>query len=133
MSVDLPDWPRGLYGEWNDKTFRPFDEQALIVGEKVRGKNYREGDILLMNLGDCAGHTDHIGVFINGKQFLHHPSERRSVISTFGNWWERRLRLVGSLLAMQSWLELHGAGLQLGGLSPWRCALQQKRCEHLAH
>ena len=22
-----------------------------------------------MNLGDCAGHTDHIGVFINGKQF----------------------------------------------------------------
>lgn len=94
MGVDLPNWPRGLYGEWNDKTFCPFDEQALVVGEKVRGKHYREGDILLLNLGDTAGHTDHIGVFINGKQFLHHPSERRSVISTFGNWWERRLRLV---------------------------------------
>ena len=94
MGVELPAWPRGMYGEWDEKAFRPFDDQALVVGKRVRHERYQEGDILLLNLGAYAGHTDHIGVFINEKQFLHHPSERRSVISTFGGWWKRRLRLV---------------------------------------
>ena len=94
LGVQLPAWPRGLYGEWNTKDFRPFDVQAENVGSPVTDGCYKEGDILLMNLGDHPGHTDHVGVFINHNQFLHHPAERESRIDRFGSWWKRKTRLV---------------------------------------
>lgn len=94
MGVHLPAWPRGRYGEWNTPDFMPFDEQWQHVGKPVADGLYQEGDILLMNLGDHAGHTDHVGVFINHQQFLHHMAEKPSRLERFGSWWERRTRLV---------------------------------------
>lgn len=94
MGVQLPSWPRGDYGEWNTPLFRPFDEESWTVGAPVIDGLYREGDILLMNLGDHQGHTDHVGVFVDRNRFLHHPAERESRLDRFGSWWQRRTRLV---------------------------------------
>ena len=94
LGVQLPAWPRGIYGEWNRPDFFPFDQQAKHVGKPVRDGIYQEGDILLMNLGDHRGHSDHVGVFINDREFLHHPAERQSRVDRFGSWWERKTRLV---------------------------------------
>lgn len=94
LGVELPAWPRGQYGEWNQPGFFPFDEQAESVGEPVFDKRYQEGDILLMNLGDYSGHSDHVGVFVDETHFLHHPAARESRIDRFGSWWERKTRLV---------------------------------------
>lgn len=92
MGVALPQWERSFFGEWNTPEFTPFDDQALIVGRPVQG-DYQPGDILLFNLGDFSGHTDHIGVLINNRTFLHHPAERLSRIDRFGSWWKRKLRM----------------------------------------
>lgn len=94
LGVTMPSWPRGLYGEWNCPGFSPFDDQASSVGNPVQGESYQRGDILLFNLGDHAGHTDHIGVFVDHRRFLHHPADRSSRVDRFGSWWERRVRLV---------------------------------------
>lgn len=94
LGVTMPPWPRGRYGEWNQPGFLPFDDQASAIGAPVLGGDYQRGDILLFNLGDHAGHTDHIGVFIDHQRFLHHPADRTSRIDRFGSWWDRRLRLV---------------------------------------
>lgn len=94
IGVTLPPWPRGRYGEWNTPGFLPFDQQAAARGMAVPVGRQQRGDILLFNLGDHPGHTDHIGVFLDHQRFLHHPAERRSRIDRFGSWWERRLRLV---------------------------------------
>lgn len=94
LGVVLPKWPRNSYGEWNTPTFSPFDEQALNFGRAVNEPPYQEGDILLMNLGDHPGHTDHVGVFVDHQRFLHHPAERESRIDRFGSWWQRKTRLV---------------------------------------
>lgn len=93
MGVELPEWPRKFFGEWNTPEFTPFDEQALVVGRPVKDK-YQAGDILLFNLGDYSGHTDHIGVLINERMFLHHPSSRVSRVDRFGSWWKRKIRMV---------------------------------------
>lgn len=94
MGIQLPSWPRGNYGEWNTPLFRPFDEEAWSVGAPVKDGLYTEGDILLMNLGDHPGHTDHVGVFISPDRFLHHPADHQSRVDRFGSWWKRRTRLV---------------------------------------
>ena len=94
LGVELPAWPRGEWGEWNTPGFFPFDQQADGVGRPVTNGIYQEGDILLMNLGDYAGHSDHVGVFVDHQRFLHHPAEHLSRIDRFGSWWERRTRLV---------------------------------------
>jgi len=94
LGVQLPAWPRGRYGEWNTPDFNPFDLQAAGVGKEVTNGVYSEGDILLMNLGDHPGHTDHVGVFVSDRTFLHHPSERPSRIDVYGSWWKRKTRLV---------------------------------------
>lgn len=94
LGVSLPAWPRGGYGEWNQPGFTPFDDEAAGVGRPVLDDVYQEGDILLMNLGDHPGHTDHVGVFINDRQFLHHPAERESRVDRFGGWWKSKTRLV---------------------------------------
>ena len=94
LGVQLPEWPRQRYGEWNAPGFTPFDDEAANVGRAVRDGIYQEGDILLMNLGDHQGHTDHVGVFVNDREFLHHPAERQSRVDRFGSWWERKTRLV---------------------------------------
>lgn len=93
MGVELPEWPRSFYGEWNTPEFVPFDEQALVVGREVTGTP-GAGDILLFNLGDHPGHTDHIGVLLDGRRFLHHPSGRASRVDRFGSWWKRKLRMI---------------------------------------
>lgn len=94
LGVQLPQWPRGLYGEWNQPLFKPFDDEALNVGSPVLDELYQEGDILLMNLGDHPGHTDHVGVFVDHQRFLHHPAEKESRVDRFGSWWKRKTRLV---------------------------------------
>jgi len=94
LGVTLPEWPRGEYGEWNTPAFSPFDTQANAVGRRVTDGIYSEGDILLMNLGDHQGHTDHVGVFMSDRTFLHHPADKQSRIDTYGSWWKRKTRLV---------------------------------------
>ena len=94
MGVQLPAWPRGRWGEWNTPEFQPFDEQWEHVGKPVTNGVYQAGDILLMNLGDHKGHTDHVGVFVDHRRFLHHPAEKLSRLQTFGKHWERYLNLV---------------------------------------
>lgn len=94
MGVQLPSWERPRYGMWNTPDFTPFDEQAANVGRPVNNGRYQRGDILLLNLGDHPGHTDHVGVFVSPTHFLHHPAEQKSRINRFGSWWERRLRMV---------------------------------------
>lgn len=92
--VDLPPWTRGTWGEWNTPGFTPFDDESKNYGKPVGNERYQAGDILLLNLGDYANHTDHVGVFVNNKQFLHHPSQGVSRLQTFGSYWKRRLNLV---------------------------------------
>ena len=94
LGVQLPAWPRGPWGEWNTSEFRPFDEQWANVGKAVTDGIYQAGDILLLNLGDHKGHTDHVGVFIDDRRFMHHPAEKLSRLQTFGKHWERYLNLV---------------------------------------
>lgn len=94
LGVTLPEWPRGDYGEWNTPAFSPFDTEANAVGRRVTDGIYAEGDILLMNLGDHQGHTDHVGVFMSDRTFLHHPADKQSRIDTYGSWWKRKTRLV---------------------------------------
>lgn len=94
LGASMPPWPRGRYGEWNQPGFLPFDQAAAQVGIPVPPGEQRRGDIVLLNLGDYSGHTDHIGVFMDHSRFLHHPAERLSRVDRFGSWWVRRLRLV---------------------------------------
>ena len=94
LGVSLPWWQRGSWGEWNTPGFRPFDEAWPKVGKPVTDGRYQEGDILLLNLGDHSGHTDHVGVFINARQFIHHPVNHLSRVQTFGEYWSRRLNWV---------------------------------------
>ena len=101
-SVALPDWERCRWGEWNTPKFDPFDLEWKKYGKPVVDKRYQRGDILLMNLGDHAGHTDHVGVFISPRQFLHHPSGMMSRRQTFGSYWERRLNWVVRPFALWS-------------------------------
>lgn len=92
--VTLPPWPRGNWGEWNTPDFSPFDDEWRNFGKTVTHGAYQAGDMLLLNLGDYSGHTDHVGVFVNPKQFLHHPSHGVSRLQTFGGYWKRRLNWV---------------------------------------
>jgi proteasome lid subunit RPN8/RPN11 len=93
-AVRLPPWNRGKFGEWDDAMFKHFDEQWLHYGRKV-GKDtpLKSGDILLFNLGNNSGHTDHVGVFTQGGKFLHHLADRLSREDVWGDHWQRRLRL----------------------------------------
>jgi len=94
LGVQLPSWPRGAYGEWNTPLFDPFDLEWAKVGKPVTNGDYQAGDILLMNLGDHKGHTDHVGVFVDHRRFMHHPAEKLSRLQTFGKHWEQYLNLV---------------------------------------
>ena len=92
--VTLPEWPRGSWGEWNTPNFSPFDDEWKNFGKLVTCGAYQAGDMLLLNLGDYPNHTDHVGVFVNSKQFLHHPAQGVSRLQTFGGYWKRRLNWV---------------------------------------
>jgi len=92
--VALPPWQRGNWGEWNTPSFSPFDDEWKNFGKPVTRAPYQAGDMLLLNLGDYPSHTDHVGVFINPKQFLHHPSQGISRLQTFGGYWKRRLNWI---------------------------------------
>lgn len=92
--VNLPEWPRGNWGEWNTPLFTPFDDEWSNYGEPVQLGAQQAGDMMLMNLGDFSSHTDHLGVFVSKNQFLHHPSESKSRLQTFGGYWQRRLNWI---------------------------------------
>ena len=92
--VQLPPWRRGSWGEWNTPAFSPFDDEWKNYGRTVKNGIYQAGDMLLLNLGDFPSHTDHVGVFVNSKQFLHHPAQGVSRLQTFGGYWKRRLNWV---------------------------------------
>ena len=94
LGVTLPKWKRGTWGEWNTPEFRPFDDEHHKIGKPVTAGAYKKGDILLFNIGDYSGHTDHLGVFTSPKRFLHHPTSGVSRYQTFGGYWERRLNWV---------------------------------------
>jgi proteasome lid subunit RPN8/RPN11 len=94
MEVELPPWPRGTWGEWDTPGFNPFDMAWPEIGEPVYNGKYQEGDILLLNLGNHPGHTDHVGVFLDRRTFLHHPAQHKSRKQLFGSYWERRLNWV---------------------------------------
>lgn len=94
QGVALPQWPRGKWGEWNTPNFKPFDEEAERVGRYVTNGCYQAGDILLFNLGDHSGHTDHVGVFTDSRNFLHHPANGKSRRQTFGRFWVKYLNSV---------------------------------------
>jgi len=94
MGVELPAWQRGNWGEWNTPEFKSFDLEWHNVGRAVPNGVYQPGDILLMNLGDHPGHTDHVGVFTTSKHFMHHPVGGSSRLQTFGGYWARRLNWV---------------------------------------
>ena len=94
MGVTLPPWKRGRWGEWNTPGFCPFDQEWKKYGRPVMNRLYQAGDILLMNLGDHPGHSDHVGVMVDRKRFLHHPSGGISRTATLGSYYERRLNWV---------------------------------------
>jgi len=94
LEVKLPPWPRGNWGEWNTPLFTPFDEECPKQGKIVKVGMQQAGDMMLMNLGDFPCHTDHLGVFVSSKQFLHHPAESPSRLQTFGGYWQRRLNWI---------------------------------------
>ena len=94
LGVALPPWPRGNWGEWNTPSFSPFDDEWRNFGKLVTRTPYQAGDMVLFNLGDYPNHTDHVGVFINSKQFLHHPSQGVSRLQTFGGYWKRRVNWI---------------------------------------
>lgn len=94
IGVSLPPWPRGNWGEWNTPNFSPFDDEWRNFGKLVTRSPYQAGDMVLFNLGDYPNHTDHVGVFINPKQFLHHPSQGVSRLQTFGGYWKRRVNWI---------------------------------------
>lgn len=92
--VHLPLWDRGEYGEWNQPGFNPFDEEWAGIGKRVPSYSpLQDGDILLMNLGDHRGHTDHIGVINEDLRLLHHLAEKESRVDVMGGAWQRALRL----------------------------------------
>lgn len=92
--VALPQWERKQWGEWNTVGFTPFDDEWSKIGRSIKPGDQKEGDILLLNLGDVPMHTDHVGVFTDCKHFLHHPSEGKSRVQTFGSYWLRRLNWI---------------------------------------
>ena len=94
VDVQLPEWKRGLWGEWNQPNFCPFDVEWKNYGRPIMNQRYQRGDILLMNLGDHPGHTDHVAVMIDRKHFLHHPSNGISRKATLGSYYQRRLNWV---------------------------------------
>jgi proteasome lid subunit RPN8/RPN11 len=94
LGVVLPPWKRGHWGEWNTPDFRPFDLEWKNYGKPVMKRRYQTGDILLMTLGDYSNHSDHVGVMIDHKHFLHHPSNGISRSATLGSYYERRLNWV---------------------------------------
>ena len=100
--IQLPEWERKQWGEWNTPSFDPFDMEWSKYGKPVTDKQYQAGDILLLNLGDHSGHTDHLGVFTDPNHFLHHPSGMVSRLQTFGGYWERRLNWVVRPFALWS-------------------------------
>ncbi len=89
QQIVLPEWERGQWGEWNTPGFRPFDEEWPKFCKRV--SDPMPGDILLFNVGDHAGHTDHVGVMVGTRDFLHHPANKQSRQSRLGGHWLRRL------------------------------------------
>ena len=94
MDVQLPQWKRGQWGEWDEPDFLPFDTEWKKHGRPIMNHRYSRGDILLMNLGNNPGHTDHLGVMVDSKQFLHHPSNGISRKASLGSYYQRRLNWV---------------------------------------
>ena len=94
LEVNLPEWPRGKWGEWNTPEFTPFDDMRKEVGRPIKPGDQKPGDILLLNLGDYQTHTDHVGVFTSKKHFLHHPAQSESRLQTFGSYWQKRLKWI---------------------------------------
>ena len=94
LGVEMPPWKRCHWGEWNTPGFSSFDDQWAYHGKPVTDGHYQRGDILLLNLGTYQGHTDHVGIFVDRKRFLHHSSDSVSRLQNFGGYWSRRLNWV---------------------------------------
>lgn len=96
IDIELPDWKRGAYGEWEEPTFREFDNNWVNYDMiPINDKHYQKYDIACMNLGNTPNHIDHIGIFSdNRKTLLHHPADRRSRHNRWSQWLEQRTILV---------------------------------------
>lgn len=94
MGLYCPDWERGEWGEWNTPEFKPFDVEGIKWGRPIRDGDQQEGDVILFNLGDHHGHTDHVGVFVDRKHFAHHLVDRPSRIDPWASYWKDRTRLI---------------------------------------
>ena len=93
LGVHLPSWERGGWGSWDEPGFMPFDNEWPKHGQQVSA-DFREGDMILMNLGKHKNHTDHIGIFVDKQTFLHHPANKISQLQHWGSWWERHTRAI---------------------------------------
>lgn len=94
LGVPMPTWVRGPYGEWNTPDFLPFDTEGPTLGPEVVNEDYKQGDLLFLNLGDCKNHIDHIAVFNSATTFIHHLADRPSRIDRFSTYWKPHLKFV---------------------------------------
>ena len=88
--ADVP-WPayeRGAYGEWDAPGFDAFDRLWPEVGIEVSMESRAKDDMVQMSVS--GNHTDHIGVLITPDRLLHHPAERLSMVSVYGEQWKRQ-------------------------------------------
>ena len=78
FGVELPEWDRGEWGEWNTAKFTPSTTTPSGWDVPSESASSKPATFCSLNLGDHPMHTDHVGVFTNPQHFLHHPAGGKS-------------------------------------------------------